>query len=34
MGYEPEAPDPPDEVLSQLERGELTPEEAARKLRR
>ena len=34
MGYEPEAPDPQDEVLSQLERGELTPEEAARKLRR
>lgn len=34
IGYEPEAPDPQGAVLEQLERGEITPEEAARKLRR
>lgn len=34
IGYEPEAPDPQDTVLGQLERGELSPEEAARRLRR
>lgn len=34
IGYEPEAADPQGVVLGQLERGELTPDEAARKLRR
>lgn len=34
IGYEPEAADPQGAVLDQLERGELTPDEAARKLRR
>lgn len=34
LGYEPSAPDPDDAVLSALERGDLTPGEAARKLRR
>ena len=34
IGYEAEAADPRDEVLSQLERGDITPEEAAKKLRR
>jgi hypothetical protein len=34
IGYEPEAADPQSEVLERLERGEITPDEAARKLRR
>ncbi len=34
IGYEPEPGDPRDEVLSLLERGEITPEEAAKRLRR
>ena len=34
IGYEPELADPQDEVLEKLERGEITAEEAARKLRR
>ena len=34
IGYEPELADPHAQVLSSLERGEITPEEAARKLRR
>jgi len=34
IGYEPELADPQAEVLASLERGEITPDEAARKLRR
>ena len=34
IGYEPETPDPQEEILQRLERGEITPDEAARKLRR
>lgn len=34
IGYEPELADPHDDVLEKLERGEITPDEAARKLRR
>ncbi|GAA5501470.1 hypothetical protein Dxin01_01202 [Deinococcus xinjiangensis] len=34
IGYEPELADPQDEVLEKLERGEITADEAARKLRR
>lgn len=34
IGYEPEPGDPRDEVLSALERGDITPEEAAKRLRR
>ncbi|ANE42430.1 MAG: hypothetical protein JWQ08_255 [Deinococcus sp.] len=34
IGYEPEPADPQSEVLERLERGEITPDEAARKLRR
>ena len=34
IGYEPEQADPQAEVLASLERGEITPDEAARKLRR
>ncbi len=34
IGYDPELADPQDEVLEKLERGEITAEEAARKLRR
>ncbi|GGM09704.1 DUF2089 domain-containing protein [Deinococcus aerophilus] len=34
IGYEPELADPQAEILSSLERGEITPDEAARKLRR
>ncbi|WP_291431892.1 hypothetical protein [Deinococcus sp.] len=34
IGSETELADPHAEVLSSLERGEITPEEAARKLRR
>ncbi|GBF05796.1 hypothetical protein DAERI_060056 [Deinococcus aerius] len=34
IGYEPELADPQAEVLERLERGEITPDEAARKLRR
>lgn len=34
IGYEPEQADPQTEVLASLERGEITPDEAARKLRR
>jgi len=33
IGYEPEAADPRDETLRLLERGEITPEEATRRLR-
>lgn len=33
LGYEPELSDPHDEILSQLEKGEITPDEAARKMR-
>lgn len=34
IGYEPEAADPRDETLSLLEKGEITPEEAAKRLRK
>ncbi|TDE86510.1 DUF2089 domain-containing protein [Deinococcus sp. S9] len=34
IGYEAELADPQTEVLERLERGEITPDEAARKLRR
>lgn len=34
IGYEPEPQDPRDETLALLERGEITPEEAARRLRK
>lgn len=33
IGYEPEPADPRDETLRALERGEITPEEAARQFR-
>ena len=33
IGYEPEAADPRDETLRLLERGDITPEEATRRLR-
>lgn len=33
IGYEPEAADPRDETLRLLERGEITPEEATRRLK-
>ncbi|MFC4454642.1 DUF2089 domain-containing protein [Deinococcus sonorensis] len=33
IGYEPELPDPRDETLRLLERGEITPEEATRRLK-
>ncbi|GGR35648.1 DUF2089 domain-containing protein [Deinococcus ruber] len=33
IGYEPEVADPRDETLRLLERGEITPEEATRRLK-
>ncbi|WP_425147840.1 DUF2089 domain-containing protein [Deinococcus sp.] len=33
IGYEPEAADPRDETLRLLERGEITPEEATKRLK-
>lgn len=34
LGYEPESPDPRDETLSLLERGQISPDEAVRRLKK
>ncbi len=34
VGYEPEEPDPRDETLALLERGQISPEEAVKRLRK
>ncbi|WP_027482091.1 DUF2089 domain-containing protein [Deinococcus pimensis] len=34
IGYEPEGPDPRDETLALLERGQISPEEAVKRLKK
>ena len=34
IGYEPDAPDPRDETIALLERGQISPEEAVKRLKK